>query len=151
MSIKIQLKYSVKYDLEFLSVGISLRLIRLISMAQIKMKSGWSRPYDVIIDTGNPVSVIPRFIWEYAETKLLHTEDAHLFGIGKGNVSGKLGEITMILGDEKKISKPILAKAFLINNDTTPFLIGFEDILTSFSLYSDFTTNSAHLVQKATK
>jgi hypothetical protein len=147
MSIKIRLKYAMKFDLEFLSAGIKLRLIRLISIAQLLTKDGWTRRYDVIIDTGNPVSIIPQFIWEHAEIKWLYTKDVHLYGIGSGNITGKLGEVQFVFSDDEHVSEPIKAKAFLANDNSIPFLIGFEDVLTTFSLQSNFATDSAFLAQ----
>lgn len=148
MSTIFRLKYAIKFDLEFLSAGITLRLIRLVSMVQLITKDGWTRRYDVIIDTGNPVSIIPRFIWENAEIKWLHSKDAYLYGIGNGNISGKLGEVILVFSDDEHVSEPIRAKAFLVDNNSAPFLIGFEDVLTIFSLHSDFSTDSAFILQK---
>jgi hypothetical protein len=64
-------------------------------------------------------------------------------GIGGGKVSGKLGEITLILVDKKTTSPPIKAKALLLDDDSVPFLIGFEDILTDIKLVCDYKSKTS--------
>lgn len=65
-----------------------------------------------------------------------------------GNITGRLGEVVFVFSDDETVSIPVKAKAFLVDNSNIPFLIGFEDILTSISLFSDFAANSAFIVQK---
>lgn len=68
-----------------------------------------------------------------------------LYGIGSGNVWGKLAEVTMIFSDLKDISPPIKLKAFLLDDDSTPLLIGFEDVLTITNLFCDYRSQRAYL------
>jgi len=44
-------------------------------LIRFKTKSGWSKLYEAIIDTGAHTSVIPRYIWEgiYVEEKVDHS------------------------------------------------------------------------------
>ena len=70
------------------------------------------------------------------ETKL----DSDLLSVG---VSGKLAEVVMVFLDKKGLSPPISLKAFLVDSDTVPLIIGFEDILTDIKIVSDYRTKTA--------
>ncbi len=70
------------------------------------------------------------------ETKL----DSDLLSVG---VSGKLAEVVMVFMDKKGLSPPISLKAFLVDSDTVPLIIGFEDILTDIKIVSDYRTKIA--------
>ena len=50
----------------------------------------------------------------------------------------------MSIADEKQISLPLTIKAHLLNDDSVPFLIGFEDVLTELALTVDFKSKSAY-------
>ena len=58
MSTKINLYFQTKFALDFLSEGIPVKLIRLLGIVQLKFQNEWSSDEPVIIDTGNPISVI---------------------------------------------------------------------------------------------
>jgi hypothetical protein len=64
VSIKIDLEFETKLDLELLAAGISTRLIRLVASLRLKTSRGWTNPYKAIIDTGSPITLIPKHIWE---------------------------------------------------------------------------------------
>ena len=147
MSIKIRLDFQTKIDLDFLLKGVSLRLIRLIATIRLKTRDGWTRAYDAIVDTGNPISIIPFSIWSKAQVRLLLPEQTQLFGIGvdgKAAVSGKLAEVIGIFRDQQKVSRPLRIKAHILEDDSAPLLIGFEDILTNVKLVSDYKSKEAY-------
>ncbi len=104
-----------------------------------------TRKYRGMVDTGNPISVIPHFIWSQAFIKWLLPQPTKLYGIGSGSVSGKLAEVIIVFADEKQVSLPLTVKAHLLYDDSVPFLIGFEDILTELALTSDFKSKTAYL------
>lgn len=138
MSTTIELEFETHIDLDFVEQGIAVHLIRLTGSVQLQTEEGWTRKYKALVDTGNPISVIPNSVWSKGKINwiLPHKNDLH--GIGGGKVSGKLGEITLILVDKKTTSPPIKAKALLLDDDSVPFLIGFEDILTDIKLVCDY-------------
>ena len=82
-------------------------------------------------------------LWSKARIKYLLPHKSELRGIGAGKVSGKLGEITLVLVDNKTISPPLKVKALLLDNDSVPFLIGFEDILTDIKMVCDYKGKNA--------
>jgi len=146
MSTKISLEYETKFDAEFLAAGVSVHLIRLLASVQVKTKHGWSQRYKGILDTGNLISAIPHFIWwPKAQVRWLLQRKSRLYGIGAGSVWGKLAEVTMTFSDLKDISPPIKLKAFLLDDDSTPLLIGFEDVLTATNLFCDYRSQKAYL------
>lgn len=128
MSIRIGLNFETKIDLEFLSAGVSVRLVRLFASVQLQAGDGWTPAYKAIVDTGNPISVIPRFIWSQADTKPLFPKRVSFQGIGSGRVSGELTEVCLVFVDPKRVSPPIEAKAFLLGDDSVPFLIKVSKI-----------------------
>ena len=150
MCTRIDLGIHTDIDVDFLSEGVSLRLIRLTATVQVQTSTGWSEPQEAIVDTGNPVSVIPSSIWREAQVQRLVTRKASLYGIGGGSIRGHLGEVILVFSDRARVSPPMRLKAHLIDDDSTPFLIGFEDVLTDVRLFSDYAANMAYLEWSST-
>lgn len=121
MSINIELEFETHIDLDSIEQGIEIHLIRLAVSLQLEMKEGWTKKYKALVDTGNPISVIPNSVWTKAKINWLLPHKSELHGIGAGKVLGKLGEITLVLVDEKTTSSPIKAKALLLDDDSVPF------------------------------
>ena len=63
----IGLYFQKTIDLEQFQRGLVLRFIRLIGRVSFRTSDDWSIRYDAIIDTGCPISVIPRSHWEEIE------------------------------------------------------------------------------------
>lgn len=145
MCIRLDLGIHTEIDLHVLSEGISLRLIRLTTTAQIQTATGWSEAQEAIVDTGNPVSVIPCSIWREAQVRWLLTRKATLHGLGGGSIRGRLGEVIFVFSDRARVSPPLRLKAHLIDDDSVPLLIGFEDVLTNVRLVSDYAGKTAYL------
>lgn len=146
MSTRVNLHFQTRIDLEFLSQGIHLRLIRLLGTVQLKTPGGWSKETQVIVDTGNPISLVPYSIWSGAEYRLLVQGKTKLFGLGadeQGGLSGTLGEVTLVFKDQQTTSSAIKCKAHLMEDDSAPFLIGFEDILTEAELACHYKSQLA--------
>jgi len=148
MSIRIRLDFQTKIDLDFLLKGVSVRLIRLIATIRLKTRDGWTRAYDAIVDTGNPISIIPFSIWSKAQVRLLLPPGkTKLYGIGaddKTAVSGKLAEVIGVFRDRQKTSQPMRIKAHILEDDSAHLLIGFEDILTDVKLVSNYKSKEAY-------
>lgn len=148
MSIKINLEFETRVDIDFLAKGISFRLIRLISRIKLKSKEGFTRTYDAIVDTGNPITIIPFSIWSKASVHLISHEQVKLYGLGTEDnsaIKGNIGQVEIIFLDEQRSSASMTLKAYLIEDDKAPLLIGFEDVLTLMKLVSDYKNNVAYL------
>ncbi|MFH1672560.1 MAG: hypothetical protein ABIF87_03950, partial [Pseudomonadota bacterium] len=95
------------------------------------------------VDTGNPISIIPNSVWSKSKISQVLSDKSDVHGIGGGKVSGRLGEITLLFVDRNGISPVIRAKALLLDDDSVPFLIGFEDIMTDIKLLCDYAGKTA--------
>lgn len=145
MSTTIELEFETHVDLDLIEQGITVHLIRLTASLRLGTKEGWTMKYKAIVDTGNSISVIPNSVWSKAKINWLLPHKSELRGIGSGKVLGKLGEVTLVLVDKKTTSLPIKAKALLLDDDSVPFLIGFEDILTDIKMVCDYKSKTALL------
>jgi hypothetical protein len=143
VSTSIELEFETHIDLDFVEQGIAVHLIRLTASLQLQTREGWTRKYKALVDTGNPISVIPNSVWSKGKINWILSHRSDLLGIGGGKVSGKLGEVTLVLVDKKTASPPIKAKAFLLDDDSVPFLIGFEDIMTDIKLVCDYKSKTS--------
>jgi len=142
VSTSIELEFETHIDLDFVEQGIAVHLIRLTAPLQLQTREGWTRKYKALVDTGNPISVIPNSVWSKGKINWILSHRSDL-GIGGGKVSGKLGEVTLVLVNKKTASPPIKAKALLLDDDSVPFLIGFEDIMTDIKLVCDYKSKTS--------
>jgi hypothetical protein len=143
VSTSIELEFETHIDLDFVKQGIAVHLIRLTASLQLQTREGWTRKYKALVDTGNPISVIQNSVWSKGKINWILSHRSDLLGIGGGKVSGKLGEVTLVLVDKKTASPPIKAKALLLDDDSVPFLIGFEDIMTDIKLVCDYKSKTS--------
>jgi len=143
VSTSIELEFETHIDLDFVEQGIAVHLIRLTASLQLQTREGRTRKYKALVDTGNPISVIPNSVWSKGKINWILSHRSDLLGIGGGKVSGKLGEVTLVLVDKKTASPPIKAKALLLDDDSVPFLIGFEDIMTDIKLVCDYKSKTS--------
>ncbi|MFQ5630949.1 MAG: hypothetical protein ACE5I1_19430 [bacterium] len=103
--------------------------MRLLANIKFKTQDGWSLKYQAIIDRGSPINIIPKIIWEETINRFKLTNKVSLDGIGPGSVAGYIGEVTTRISHGKKISPPFTMKAFLLESDSAPLILGFEDFL----------------------
>lgn len=143
VSTTIELEFESHIDLDFVGQAIAVHLIRLTVSLQLQTSKGWTMKYKALVDTGNPISVIPNSVWSKGKINWILSHKSELHGIGGGKISGKLGETTLIFVDEKTTSPPIKAKALLLDDDSVPFLIGFEDILSDIKLVCDYKNRTS--------
>lgn len=62
MSTRISLLFSRNLDLELLEKGVKIWLHRLIVRVRFRTQGRWGKSFPAIVDTGAPVSVIPKYI-----------------------------------------------------------------------------------------
>ena len=145
MSTVIPLQFKSHYDPELLSEGVKFNLIRLLADVDFETLKGWSPKYQAIIDTGSPANLIPQHIWSHSLNCLILAKKFSLGGIGEGKVFGYLGEVTIRVSYRAKSTTPIKLRAFLLETDAAPFILGFEDFLTASILTSDYSKKKANL------
>ena len=140
----ISLAFQTNYDLSLLSAGLKVRLVRLLVNISFKTPSGWTEPYEAIVDTGNPITVIPLRIHQPIFSQILYLNKVNLLGIGQGSVLGQLANVIMSFHDQQTTSLPLQAKAYLLDDNSTPLIIGYEDGLTELRLISDYPQQQAY-------
>jgi len=100
------------------------------------------------VDTGNPVSIIPQTVWRESVLPPILGRRRRLHGIGASDqtaISGTLSHVRVLLHDDLHAADPIEVRAFLLDTDAAPFLIGFEDILTRAVLHCEYAAGLAYL------
>jgi len=143
-AIKLQLETKINGRL-FVESRITYRTTRLIALVSFHLPGGeWTKPGDAIIDTGSHTSVIPRYIWTNAHHHFISNEIE--MGIGGKIITGRLGWVTLRLHDEETISPPLNVKANLIDDDSMPLILGFEDVISEVLLVSDFQQSIAYII-----
>jgi hypothetical protein len=126
-----------------LSQGVKFNSIRLLADVDFKTSGGWSPKYHAIIDTGSPANLIPQSIWTQAINHFILVKKFVLGGIGAGKVYGYFGEVTARLSYRRKSSAPLKLRAFLLETDAVPLILGFEDFLSLGKLISNYPKNLA--------
>lgn len=141
---KIDLYFRKQVDLDRLMRGTTIRYVRLFGDVSFRTKDGWTEAYEAIIDTGSTISFMPRARWEKIEYHLLSRRHAS-HDIAGETVAGRLGIVTLRFHDTERISVPLNVKMHLLDSDSQPLVLGFEDILTELHLVSDFVEDAAYL------
>ena len=107
--------------------GIQSQMIHLAAPVRLRTPEGaWMRPRPAIVDPGSPYCLVPYSAWSAASM-------------------APLGQITIALDDGTHLSPPATIRAFLMPDDSEPFLLGFEGFLTHFALYCNYRDNVAYL------
>lgn len=136
MSTKINLHYSKALDLELIEKNIEIWLRRITVQVLFKKPYGWTSPYEAIIDTGAPVSIIPPAIWAESEKEILgETKIQGIVNRKDSYLSVKVANISCVMMDERNITKTLKIKAYLALEEKAPLVLGFENILSKAKLY----------------
>lgn len=124
-----------------------MELIRLKSLIQFRKKSGFSKIYEAIVDTGAPVSAIPLRIWEEANYQELAEHE--IGGLAGGSVPVKVARMGCLLTDkEGNQTGELKIITYLAPTDRIPLIIGFKDILDHFKTYIDYKNREAYIKLK---
>lgn len=148
MYMVIRLLVRAHLDLEALEAGVALRLIRITAAVSILTPSGWSPPREGIIDTGNPITLVPQRAWSGASVQFLTPSYRPLQGLGSTThtaIRGRLGRLTFSIEDGQSSSLPLQPVAYLLDDDRAPLLLGCEGILTRGILTTNLASGQAAL------
>ena len=74
MSTTIELEFETHIDLDFVERGITVHLIILTASVQLQTTEGWTKKYKALVDTGNPISIIPNSVWRKAKISRVLTD-----------------------------------------------------------------------------
>ncbi len=125
-----------------------VRYVRLIAKVSFQTRNGWTEIREAIIDTGGPISMIPRRVWQQARHGFLSTDEIEVLVGGRGT-TGQFGQVVLRFHDavdSERISPPLMVKADLLSDDSYPIVLGFEDVLTGAALYSDYPQQAAYFL-----
>ena len=136
MSIKIKLDIRKELNLELIEDGIKSYIYRF--MAGIKFID-FNNPVmrDAIFDTGSPITIIPYSLWKNENVIFLNNKNKFLFGFGNNVIKGHLAKLKVVFADEKAISPVQTIKAYLIQDDSIPLIIGMEDVCNKIKIILD--------------
>ena len=121
-----------------------VEIIRLKSLIQFKQLQGWSKPYEAIVDTGAPISLIPAQIWRKMEHIVLADHDV-------GGVTGHVMKVTIakveaaLLDREGNRTPELQVLAYLAPTDRVPLIMGFKDLLDRFHTCFDYPSRDASI------
>jgi hypothetical protein len=122
-------------------------LIRLSTLIRFKTKSGRSKLYDAIIDTGAHTSVIPRYIWEGidAEEKVDHFVQG-IVAKEECSLPVKVSIISGVLfDDDLNHTNEVEFFAFCAVDDRVPLILGFKGLLERFTICFNIRSDVAYL------
>ena len=109
-------------------------------------QGAFSRPYEAIVDTGAPVSIIPPAIWQDCEKEIIGQYKIRgLVPKKDAYIDVKVANISCVLFDEHNASDVLSIKAYLSMEPNVPLVLGFEGFLSKAKLYSDFQTKQGHI------
>ena len=146
MSTKIRLHYSQALDIDLLEKNIEVWLRRITIQVVFKKQKGFSQPYESIVDTGAPVSIIPPSIWEECEKEIIGGYKIQGLVPKKGAyIDVKIANIYCVLLDEHKTTDILPIKAYLSLEPKVPLVLGFESFLSKGKLYSDCKTKDGYI------
>lgn len=136
MSIRIPLNVTEHPDVELIDYDIIP--LRILCLVNFEYKDRVVLPTMAIIDTGAPLSVIPKRIWESCHNRVLGP--SHISGIVKGDdykIPSQVGIITVILIDAMGKGYPITIKADFSSTDDVPLVLGIHDFLSKGIMHLD--------------
>jgi hypothetical protein len=122
-------------------------LIRLSTLIRFKTKSGRSKLYDAIIDTGAHTSVIPRYIGEGidAEEKVDHFVQG-IVAKEECSLPVKVSIISGVLfDDDLNHTNEVEFFAFCAVDDRVPLILGFKGLLERFTICFNIRSDVAYL------
>lgn len=125
-------------------------VIRLYANIRFENKKGeYTKPFSAIVDTGAFVSIIPFFIWNECNVKILSKHKMQgLIPKEECSMDVLIGELVGVLVDEKNHTKKYSSMYYLAYTNDIPLILGFRDLLEKFSLYFDYENKIAFIDEK---
>jgi hypothetical protein len=122
-------------------------VIRLMARVEFCLtEGGHTDPWEAILDTGAPVSILPRRLWRTLE-KEIHVSEASFGGMSRRKVCQipcSIGTVRGQLCDYAgHFSRVYDFPAILAKTDRVPLLIGFSGLLDHLVGHFDYQTGEA--------
>lgn len=146
MCTKIDLFFSRVPDLDLLEKGVTFWTIRTKVQIRLQREGGWTRPFDAIVDTGAPISVLPQRVWEQIERGVLGKDTMRGIVPGEGSVLPvEIAEVGGLLVDEKGQTGSISFRSYLVSRDDVPLILGVDSLLSRCVLHIDYPQSQGYL------
>ena len=146
MCTKVELFFSRVLDLDLLERGITFWTVRTKVQIRLRRESGWTRPFDAIVDTGAPISVLPRRVWEQIKRETLGKDTMQGIVPGEGSVLPVvIAEVGGMLLDEKQETGRISFRSYLVSRDDVPLILGVDSVLSGCVLHIDYPRSQGYL------
>ena len=145
MSTKIRLYWRTSTDSRLQPQGVFVRVVRLYAHIGLREQHGWSRPIEAIVDTGSPLTLLPRKIWQTIQVAEFLSDAVPLQGVGKGTLSARLANVELAFLSTRSDIVELRVKAYLADDDSVPLLLGVEDLLTRARMTCDYPKGKAFL------
>lgn len=122
---------------------------RLATRISFRGESGWTDFQIAIVDTGAPISLLPRSIWQSIDRRVLAT--VRVGGLAdkpENRIGADLAMIRCVLSDGQSTIGPYEMTALLAHTDTAPALLGLSGVLESTDLFISLRRDDAYLEQQ---
>lgn len=143
MSTKINLQIHRQPDMDLIDYGaIDIRILCDIVFRSYNQSD--EKLMIAVVDTGAPMSLIPRFIWSKCFTKIIQ-EESYLSGIIPGPahmMKTKIGIISAELSDKSGHNHPVSFCAHLAPINRMPIILGMQDILEKAVVHIDVKSSN---------
>ncbi|MBI3921685.1 MAG: hypothetical protein HY318_09730 [Armatimonadetes bacterium] len=129
-----------------------LTVIRLRTRTELRQSGGsYTRPLKAILDTGAPLSVLPRSLWQTLDTEI-HVAQATFGGISQRKecqIPCAIGTVHLRLCDEAgNVSRVHDVPAFLAKTDRVPLILGFASLMEDLTIHFDYQKPEAWAEEK---
>lgn len=141
----IRLGFRTVVDREWLALGQTFLWVRLMAQAHFEREGGLALVENAILDTGSPMCIIPRFVWQQVRVRTTGQQSSMGAGLRGGEAEGELGFVSFRVGDSEHVSPRLTARALLLRDDSAPLILGFGDLLTVAGLRCNFAASTAYL------
>lgn len=102
------------------------------------MLDRWTEYQEAIIDTGSPLTVIPRDLWQISKViKYYPTEIRGIVPKSSAVVKATMGKAKCVLIDEINVSPLFEIDALLAHSPDVPLILGFSNMLDRVRLLID--------------
>jgi hypothetical protein len=129
-----------------LARGFQVESCRLLTDVSLRCDSGWTSYRPAIVDTGAPVSLFPRPVWQQADIRRLgRVSVGGLMRRSECMLETTLAIVTMAIRDQEHEIGPIETHALLADTDDVPTLLGMRGVLAELTLHVSASCNQAYV------
>ena len=141
---RVDLAFRQNLDLELFQKKVEVWLRRILVLTRFKTPTGWTQPYEAIVDTGAPLSILPARFWKQIEADVLCADE--IAGIvPEAKLSVQTGEVAASLMDRNHSLPALRFKAHLSDDDRIPLVLGFDGVLSRSILHVDSLQSQGYL------